>query len=1384
MQQRISVSILFCFVLLVGVSLGEDWPTYMQDNTRVGYTPDTLPYPLSEQWVRSSATPPQWAWPGPGGKVVEGLKLEHRVRFDDVFHVAVVGGRVYYGSSVDNTVYCVAAESGETLWRFVTSGPVRLAPAVANGRVLVGSDDGHAYCLDAIGGDLIWKLRAGPRDEWILARGRMASRWPIRTGILVSDGVAYFGAGIFPHETVYLYAVNADTGEVIWKNDTISQRDAGRNDLTPQGYLLATDTQLFVPSGRTLPAAFDRATGRMQHKQKGGGKQVGGAEALLDDDDILSVGEHHILALDQEAGSIDNKYRGRRMTLHGDMAYIADGTHVFAIDRSQYAQVKKDRLRLEGKLAGLETKLLRHRAPAHLEHVRDAQSALEAAQRESANDSDEESAGSETEIAALRQKLKEAKKTYEASRKEYEQLAKDAKTTQEKIEALTGDAIKWRAESPHESSMILTSNLLAVGGASQVTLFDVDTGRPIESLAVESEARGLACADGRLYVSTTAGKIYCFAHATPREAKSDVASNKEANADPYPADELSQLYATAAEQIINRSGATRGYCLVVGSREGRLAYELAKRSSLKIHCVESNATKVAQSRAAFAAAGLYGHRISVNHIELSAYPFPNYFANLIVSDALLTTGSIPGDPVQIARHLKPDGGVMCLGVPNTAKAEVRQRAANRLPEWLNETGLGGEKAVLQAADGWTLLTRKSLPGTAGWTHQYGNPGNTSTVPDGRVRGGVRVLWYGDPGPSAMTNRHEGAVGPVSAAGRLFVQGENSVLAYDAFNGVFLWEKYNPQALRTGVFNNYESGNLVVSNDSVFMVTQDKCLHLDAATGTVIRTYTLPPAAGANPNESHDDTRQWGYVSYANGRLFGTSTVRKLIAAEARRRGRPAEKDNTDQIFAIDTNTGEFLWIHQGQNISHTTIAIDADQLYFVDSSLTLEQREILLAQDKSELEKLKGDARKLAEDRMKRIDARRAVALNVNSGEVAWSHAIDVTDCTGVGIGAGRLTVMVSDGHVVVCGANANGHYWKQFLAGEFKRRRLVVLSAKTGEVKWARDANYRHRPIIVGNRLVAEPWAYALDTGKQLTRTHPLTGERTPWKFIRPGHHCGAISATPNMMFFRSGFTAYYDFESDEGTNHFAGHRLGCWINTIPANGLVMIPEASAGCACLFSLTSTIVFEPHENQSVWSVYTAEGRTRPVQHMALNIGAPGDRRDARGKLWLAYPRPSSRAGLDLPLDLHALSPFGTTGSYFQYNSESYKVTNTDTPWLFSSGMTGMTRCELPLIDEGQPEATYKVRLYFAGLKGDQSKQRVFDIRLQGKTVSKNVDIVEQANADLQAVTLEFDDVHVSNNLAIELLPVAGRKNQNMPSICAMEVVRSGSDAIVRKLAGD
>ncbi len=112
----------------------------------------------------------------------------------------------------------------------------------------------------------------------------------------------------------------------------------------------------------------------------------------------------------------------------------------------------------------------------------------------------------------------------------------------------------------------------------------------------------------------------------------------------------------------------------------------------------------------------------------------------------------------------------------------------------------------------------------------------------------------------------------------------------------------------------------------------------------------------------------------------------------------------------------------------------------------------------------------------------------------------------------------------------------------------------------------------------------------------------------------------------FRSGYTGFYNLDNDEGTRHFAGHRLGCWINAIPANGLVMIPEASAGCVCQFSIASTIVLEPRQARRPWTIISATGAQTPVKKMSLNLGAPGDRSSRRRNLMARLSKTESSQG--------------------------------------------------------------------------------------------------------------------------------------------------------------
>lgn len=155
----------WAIVLAAGAVQAGDWPAYRHDSARTGWTADPVHLPLSQRWVYAAPDRPRMAWPGEEGNRREGLVMVHRVKFDDVFHVAVVKDRVYFGSSVDNRVYCLRVADGRTQWSFCTGGPVRLAPTVGKDRVWFGSDDGYAYCLEAGSGRLLWKVRAAPTEE-------------------------------------------------------------------------------------------------------------------------------------------------------------------------------------------------------------------------------------------------------------------------------------------------------------------------------------------------------------------------------------------------------------------------------------------------------------------------------------------------------------------------------------------------------------------------------------------------------------------------------------------------------------------------------------------------------------------------------------------------------------------------------------------------------------------------------------------------------------------------------------------------------------------------------------------------------------------------------------------------------------------------------------------------------------------------------------------------------------------------------------------------------------------------------------------------------------------------------------------------------------------
>lgn len=240
-----------------------DWPTYQHDYQRSGLTLESLELPLTPSWTYQAKAPaPAWTDPPKADYyAAPGTPLKTRLAFDRAHHVAVVSGRLYFGSSVEHTINCLNADTGTTNWSFFTDGPVRMTPTVQDGKVYAGSDDGTVYCLNATNASLVWKCTPSGATNYLIANnGNFVSPYAIRSSVAVDQGVAYFTSGFFPHEGVYLCAVDAATGA-----RTIASHWQRRFDGSAalQGYILLTATRIFMPGSRSTPYYFDRATGAM-----------------------------------------------------------------------------------------------------------------------------------------------------------------------------------------------------------------------------------------------------------------------------------------------------------------------------------------------------------------------------------------------------------------------------------------------------------------------------------------------------------------------------------------------------------------------------------------------------------------------------------------------------------------------------------------------------------------------------------------------------------------------------------------------------------------------------------------------------------------------------------------------------------------------------------------------------------------------------------------------------------------------------------------------------------------------------------------------------------------------------------------------------------------
>ncbi|QDT41585.1 outer membrane biogenesis protein BamB [Gimesia alba] len=277
-----------------------DWPQYRGDAARSGFTEDPLPTRMELQWTYRTKQIPMPAWP-----------THTRIKFDEVFQPIIVNQTVLFGSSTDDQLYALDLKTGVLKWKFFTEGPIRFAPAAWKDRVFVASDDGNLYALSIKDGSLLWKKQGGPKRKFIMGNDRLISHWPGRGGPVVVGDQVYFAAGVWPSDGVYLYALNAETGEVIWSNQDSGQLlmnqphggASAKSGVSSQGYLAASADQIFMPTGRAVPAAFERTTGKFQYYHLQKNQQRGGSDVMLADRFFCNAG----CLFDQKTGDLSQQ---------------------------------------------------------------------------------------------------------------------------------------------------------------------------------------------------------------------------------------------------------------------------------------------------------------------------------------------------------------------------------------------------------------------------------------------------------------------------------------------------------------------------------------------------------------------------------------------------------------------------------------------------------------------------------------------------------------------------------------------------------------------------------------------------------------------------------------------------------------------------------------------------------------------------------------------------------------------------------------------------------------------------------------------------------------------------------------------------------------------
>lgn len=835
------------------------------------------------------------------------------------------------------------------------------------------------------------------------------------------------------------------------------------------------------------------------------------------------------------------------------------------------------------------------------------------------------------------------------------------------------------------------------------------------SADIEGTCSAMLAADGKLFAVTKEGRIYCYGpgNVKPKEHS----EGKEALVE-------TQAWNKKAVAILKQTNVKSGYCLSLGIGSGGLIEELLRQSNLTIIAIDPDAGKVADFRQRMDNKGLYGNRVVSLQGTLDTIHLPPYLVSLLVSEDI-GLAKIDGKKIGRAfRTIRPYGGVACFAMTEGQhNAFVETADSSKLPN-----------AVVARNEQWTTFTREgALPGSANWTHEYGDASNTLTSKDRLVKAPMGVLWFGGPASDGdlFYNRHYWGPSATIIDGRMFVQGPDKLTAIDVYTGRILWkiELKEQKEIRAGRrgwnFEEVIAGfHFAASSEGIYLINGREIMHIDPASGEKLATFTHP-----------EKDVEWGRPLIHDDLLIVSVF-------------RDSEKYGSlpTDLVAMDKRSGEVRWTKKAK-LSFPVFALGKDRLYCFDGAI----------EEFYNIKIRRGALPNAEADKF-------LCAVDLKTGKDLWEERTDLV-ATWLSYSRERDVMVVSN------------------------KEKIAAFRGKTGESLWRKYSdgkgfrghpeNYWDKVILWKDRILDQRGpgqAYDIETGDVILRENTLTGNSDPWSFTKSGHHCNYAIASEHLMTFRAGDAAFCDLDTG-ATAQLEGFRSGCRNSLIPANGILNAPNFAHGCVCGYSLFTSLALMHIPESDMWTYSAHQAGDGFVKQLGINFGARGDRTADNGSLWIDYPgeeevpvpniggRPVAVGSPNIPIEVAT-----KTKDLQTFRLPSIQIAGEGLNWVAASGITDITSIKVPVAlgkEAGKPSAaTYTMRLTFVE-PGKETKpgQRVFDVAIQGEAVLQDFDIVKETGSAQKILIKEFTGIKGDSEVTITF-----NAKQGAPVVSGIEMV--------------